>query len=156
MQWHRTPPYGRGTRAPFALIVAITACGTLGMHLVIPALPDTARALRVSSGTIQLTITAPEDAGGPPATVRIEECEPNRRLRLTIEMGDGEPWVISVDLAPAPEGTVLGFRQVLPPGFSPTDVGPGWHWYLDRLGADLAGTPFPAWPDYEALGEHYA
>lgn len=107
-------------------------------------------------GTIQLTITAPEDAGGPPATVRIEECEPNRRLRLTIEMGDGEPWVISVDLAPAPEGTVLGFRQVLPTGFSPTDVGPGWHWYLDRLGADLAGTPFPAWPDYEALGEHYA
>jgi hypothetical protein len=45
---------------------------------------------------------------------------------------------------------------VLPTGFSPTDVGPGWHWYLDRLGADLAGTPFPAWPDYEALGEHYA
>ena len=43
-----------------------------------------------------------------------------------------------------------------PTGFSPTDVGPGWHWYLDRLGADLAGTPFPAWPDYEALGEHYA
>ncbi len=57
MQWHRTPPYGRGDRAPFALIVAITACGTLGMHLIIPALPETARALGVSAGTIQLTIT---------------------------------------------------------------------------------------------------
>ncbi len=44
-------------RAPFPLVVAITACGTLGMHLVIPALPDTARALNVSAGTIQLTIT---------------------------------------------------------------------------------------------------
>ena len=57
MQWHRTPPYGRGDRAPFVLIVAITACGTLGMHLIIPALPETARALGVSAGTIQLTIT---------------------------------------------------------------------------------------------------
>jgi DHA1 family bicyclomycin/chloramphenicol resistance-like MFS transporter len=37
--------------------VAITACGTLGMHLIIPALPDTARALAVSAGTVQLTIT---------------------------------------------------------------------------------------------------
>ena len=57
MQWHRTPPYGRGQSAPFVLIVAITACGTLGMHLIIPALPDTARALGVSAATIQLTIT---------------------------------------------------------------------------------------------------
>jgi MFS transporter, DHA1 family, multidrug resistance protein len=57
MEWHRTPPYGRGHRAPFVLVVAITACGTLGMHLIIPALPATARALGVSAGTIQLTIT---------------------------------------------------------------------------------------------------
>ena len=55
--WHRTPTYGGRDRAPFALIVAITACGTLGMHLIIPALPDTARALNVSPGAIQLTIT---------------------------------------------------------------------------------------------------
>lgn len=57
MEWHRTAPYGRRDRAPFALVVAITACGTLGMHLIIPALPDTARALGVTAGTIQLTIT---------------------------------------------------------------------------------------------------
>jgi DHA1 family bicyclomycin/chloramphenicol resistance-like MFS transporter len=50
-------PLGRRDRAPFALIVAITACGTLGMHLIIPALPATARALGVSAGTIQLSIT---------------------------------------------------------------------------------------------------
>src|SRR3954452_3531846 len=57
MEGHRTPPYGRRDRAPFVLIVACTACGTLGMHLIIPAVPDTARALQVSAGTIQLTIT---------------------------------------------------------------------------------------------------
>jgi len=57
MKWHRTMQNGRSRGAPFALIVAITACGTLGMHLIIPALPDTADALGVSAGTIQLTIT---------------------------------------------------------------------------------------------------
>ncbi|MGC8477357.1 MAG: multidrug effflux MFS transporter [Acetobacteraceae bacterium] len=48
----RDPP-----AAPFPLLVAVTACGTLGMHLVIPALPATAVALGVSAGTVQLTIT---------------------------------------------------------------------------------------------------
>jgi DHA1 family bicyclomycin/chloramphenicol resistance-like MFS transporter len=57
MSWLSTPLLGRRDRAPFALIVAITACGTLGMHLIIPALPDTARDLHVSPGAIQLTIT---------------------------------------------------------------------------------------------------
>jgi DHA1 family bicyclomycin/chloramphenicol resistance-like MFS transporter len=46
-----------GGRAPFVLLVAMTACGTLGMHVIIPALPETARALRMSVGTAQLTIT---------------------------------------------------------------------------------------------------
>jgi len=53
MEWHRTPRFGSGQSAPFALIVAITACGTLGMHLIIPALPDTAHALHVSPAAIQ-------------------------------------------------------------------------------------------------------
>ncbi len=44
-------------RAPFLLLVAMTACGTLGMHIVIPALPATARALGMSIGSVQLTIT---------------------------------------------------------------------------------------------------
>ncbi len=105
-------------------------------------------------GSVQLVMTAPEDAGGPPSTVHIEECEPLRRLRIRVDQ-DGEPWVIAVELAPSPDGTVLDFRQVLPPGFSPSGAGPGWHWYLDRLGADLAGQAFPAWPDYEALAGRY-
>ncbi len=57
MRWLAEPPLGLRDRAPFALIVAITACGTLGMHLIIPALPATAHALHVSPGAIQLTIT---------------------------------------------------------------------------------------------------
>jgi MFS transporter, DHA1 family, multidrug resistance protein len=44
-------------RAPFPLLVAMTACGTLGMHIIIPALPATARALGMSVSAAQLTIT---------------------------------------------------------------------------------------------------
>lgn len=43
--------------APFGVIVAVAACGTLGMHMIIPALPATADALGVSAGVIQLAIT---------------------------------------------------------------------------------------------------
>ncbi|MDQ4119260.1 MAG: SRPBCC family protein [Actinomycetota bacterium] len=106
-------------------------------------------------GTVRLTMTAPEDAGGPPAAVLIEECEPHSRLRVRFEEDDGQPWVISVRLAPSTDGTVLDFHQTLPPGISPADAGPGWHWYLDRLGAELAGRTFPPWPDYEALAGRY-
>ena len=53
-----TTPLLRGrARTPFLLLVAMTACGTLGMHIIIPALPATARALDISVGTAQLTIT---------------------------------------------------------------------------------------------------
>lgn len=52
-----TPPLGRNARSPFLLLVALTACGTLGMHVIIPALPATARALDISISTVQLTIT---------------------------------------------------------------------------------------------------
>jgi DHA1 family bicyclomycin/chloramphenicol resistance-like MFS transporter len=52
-----SPPFGERVRAPFLLLVALTACGTMGMHVIIPALPATARALNMSISTTQLTIT---------------------------------------------------------------------------------------------------
>jgi DHA1 family bicyclomycin/chloramphenicol resistance-like MFS transporter len=57
MRFLTTPPFRGRARAPFLLLVAMTACGTLGMHIIIPALPATARALGMSIGTSQLTIT---------------------------------------------------------------------------------------------------
>ena len=57
MRFLTSPPMGRFARAPFLLLVALTACGTLGMHVIIPALPATARALDMSIATTQLTIT---------------------------------------------------------------------------------------------------
>ena len=57
MRFLASPPVRGRERAPFALLVAVTACGTLGMHVIIPALPATARALDMSISTAQLTIT---------------------------------------------------------------------------------------------------
>ncbi|MBS0638563.1 MAG: multidrug effflux MFS transporter [Acetobacteraceae bacterium] len=51
------PPLGGSGPAPFALLVAMTACGTLGMHVIIPALPSMAGALDMSISAAQLTIT---------------------------------------------------------------------------------------------------
>lgn len=57
MRFLTSPLFGRRIRAPFLLLVALTACGTMGMHVIIPALPATARALNMSISTTQLTIT---------------------------------------------------------------------------------------------------
>jgi DHA1 family bicyclomycin/chloramphenicol resistance-like MFS transporter len=46
------------TRPPLWLLVAVTASGTLAMHMLVPALPMVARDLAVSTGSVQLTITA--------------------------------------------------------------------------------------------------
>jgi MFS transporter, DHA1 family, multidrug resistance protein len=47
---------GRG-RAPFWLLVAVTATGTLAMHILVPVLPLAAADLGVSRGAIQQAIT---------------------------------------------------------------------------------------------------
>ena len=57
MRFFTNPPFGARALPPFPLLVALTACGTLGMHVIIPALPATARALHMSIGATQLTIT---------------------------------------------------------------------------------------------------
>jgi len=57
MRFMNTPLLRGRERAPFLLLVALTACGTLGMHVIIPSLPATARAMDIPIATVQLTIT---------------------------------------------------------------------------------------------------
>jgi DHA1 family bicyclomycin/chloramphenicol resistance-like MFS transporter len=52
-----TDPTFPRARAPFWLLVAITASGTLAMHMMVPSLPLAARDLDVSAAAIQLAIT---------------------------------------------------------------------------------------------------
>jgi MFS transporter, DHA1 family, multidrug resistance protein len=55
--WLRTPLRARSGRAPFWILVAVTATGTLAMHIMVPVLPLAAADFGVLRGTIQLAIT---------------------------------------------------------------------------------------------------
>jgi len=112
-------------------------------------------------GTVALSLTSDEDGGGPPAETLVTECDPPHRLAVRVAEDDGPGWELSVSLEPgagsgSDAGTVLHFEQVLPDSFSPADAGPGWHWYLDRLAAVLAGGPMPDWAaTLAATAQHY-
>jgi MFS transporter, DHA1 family, multidrug resistance protein len=55
--WLRTPIRAQSGRAPFWILVAVTATGTLAVHIIVPVLPLAAADFGVSRGTIQLAIT---------------------------------------------------------------------------------------------------
>ncbi|MGQ0773360.1 MAG: SRPBCC family protein [Pseudonocardiales bacterium] len=111
----------------------------------------------VVGGTVALTMIAEEDAGGEPSTVHIIECESPRRLVVDVPEHGISSWRIALTLAAEGGATTLLFEQAIPPEMQMTDVGPGWHWYLDRLAASLTDTPMPDWNDYyPALSAVYA
>lgn len=101
-----------------------------------------------AGGTVPLTMTAEEDAGGEPSTVHIAECEPPHRLVIDLPETDTRIWRIALTLSEDAGTTALLFEQTVPPDMDTADVGPGWHWYLDRLGASLADAPMPDWDHY--------
>ena len=58
-------------------------------------------------------------------------------------------WRVVLSLRAEGDGTVLVFAHEDVPADEVGSVGPGWHYYLDRLGAVLAGTPVPDdWDSY--------
>lgn len=102
-------------------------------------------------GAVELTVTGEVDAGGEvaaPVTVTVRECAPPHRLVVEVPGGDGPPWLLTVTLSRAGEGTALVFEQRLVPGIDAGDVAAGWNWYLDRLGASLRGADMPDWAEY--------
>ena len=92
-----------------------------------------------ASGQVQLTMT---EEGAPPDTVTIDRCEPPFRLEVTMTTGDG-PWLVTVQLSEDAGHTRLLFTHRLAEPYDASSIGPGWHYYLDRLDAVLAGTPVP-------------
>ncbi len=90
-----------------------------------------------ASGSVQFRMTA-EGADAPAEEVEILECEPPRLLDVVTRTPDGQ-WHLRVALSEVDGRTVLTFTQ---PEIEPTQaesVGPGWEFYLDRLGAALSG-----------------
>lgn len=89
-----------------------------------------------ASGIVEVTMTAEESDEAFP--VRIDACEPGRRLAVSSDaQGTFVAWELRLDEGKS--ATVLDLAQRLTPGVDMGEWGPGWEFYLDRLGASLAG-----------------
>ncbi|GAA3158293.1 SRPBCC family protein [Blastococcus jejuensis] len=92
------------------------------------------------AGTFFMTHEEGEHTGSPATIV---ECAPPRRL-VVDTTGPGEIWRLELDLAEEGAGTVLVFRQWFAADADVADFAGGWHWYLDKLDAEVSGRPGPA------------
>lgn len=81
-----------------------------------------------------------EPAGEP---MRILECDPPRRLVVEWVQQDSDAWRVDLDLTREGDRTVLRFVQVFGPDADVVDYAMGWHWYLDKFGAEVEGTSGP-------------
>ena len=122
-----------------------------------------------ASGEIVFRMTA-EGEDVPEEVYLVEVCEPPRRFRVRSRdsapfspdgSGPRVTWQHGLELSEADGLTVLEFVQALPDGpvgaAVATSVGPGWDYYLDRLGAAMGGTD-PGrilWEPYLGRSEGY-
>ena len=90
-------------------------------------------------GTFTMTL---EDGDQTGERLRIAECVPGQRLVL--EWPDQPGWRVEVVLTAQRGGTTLLFVQEFADAAAVPDVATGWHWYLDKLDAELSGRPQPA------------
>lgn len=69
----------------------------------------------VVGGSVTLTMTAEEDAGGTPSTVHIVECAPPHRLVVDLSETETRSWRIALTLSEESGTTILLFEQIVPP-----------------------------------------
>jgi uncharacterized protein YndB with AHSA1/START domain len=92
------------------------------------------------TGTFTMTHEGGEHAGDP---MTIVECDPPRRLVVEWTQQETGTWRVDLDLWSEDGRTQLRFVQVFPADADVTDFALGWHWYLDKLGAEVAGERAP-------------
>ncbi len=97
------------------------------------------------SGSVDVTMAAEE--GAPSQVVAILVCDPPHRLVVETGSPDGV-WRLDVTLSAQGDETTLRFVQRLAEPYDASSIGPGWHFYLDRLGAVLNGHDVP--DDFDA------
>lgn len=95
---------------------------------------------RRPGGSGTFTMTHEQEPAGEAVT--IEVCEPPHRLVVAWAQADGD-WRVHLDLSTEAGRTVLRFVQFFAPGTDVADVAGGWHWYLDKLDAEIGGAPPP-------------
>lgn len=108
-----------------------------------------------ATGSIEVRMTAEEETSAQ--TVQILECQPPRRLAMNLPSPDGA-WHLTLSLRDVNGLTTLEFTQRLTEPYDAGSIGPGWHFYLDRLAAVVAGGTVPdSWDDYyPSLQDAYA
>ncbi|WP_116450746.1 SRPBCC domain-containing protein [Blastococcus litoris] len=107
------------------------------------------------TGTFVMTHEEGEHTGEP---MTILECDPPRRLVVQwAEQQEGMTWRVDLDLRSEGGRTWLSFVQVFPADADVVDYAMGWHWYLDKLDAVVAGGPGPGGWDgfYAEVGPLY-
>lgn len=107
-----------------------------------------------ATGAVELVMTEEGAAG---ERVAVVACEPPHRLVVDMGSPDG-PWRLSLVLTARGSATELVLEQRLAEPYDATGIGPGWQYYLDRLGDALDHRPpTTAWADYHpALAAAYA
>ena len=94
---------------------------------------------RGAGGGGTFTMTHESEPVGEAMT--IVECDPPRRL--VVDWSGEEHWRVDLDLSVQDGRTVLRFTQDFRTPDAVGDVATGWHWYLDKLSAELTGRPQP-------------
>jgi uncharacterized protein YndB with AHSA1/START domain len=82
------------------------------------------------------------------ADLTVLACDAPHRMELGWAFGGGVPTQVLVTLS---GDTTVALEHTFPADREAADVavyGCGWQYYLDALGAHLAGAPLPAWDDY--------
>lgn len=102
---------------------------------------------RAVGATGTFTMTHEDEPVGEPMT--IVECDPPRRLAVEWVQEDTDAWRVDLDLWHEDGRTHLRFVQVFGADADVTDFAMGWHWYLEKFGAEVAGSPVPA--DWDAF-----
>ncbi|MGN9908509.1 SRPBCC family protein [Phytohabitans sp. LJ34] len=93
--------------------------------------------------------------GKPWMDMRVEACEPPRRLALSA-VDEAGSWRTELQLSDVDGGTELRFTHHLDTTEGLGDVGPGWEFYLDQLVAARNDAPPVAFDDYyPALKGYY-
>ena len=101
------------------------------------------------------TFTMAFEDGAPAERLTVVECiEPHR---LVLEWPDDGGWRVELDLVAQRGGTTLIFVQRLTDRVAVPDVAAGWHWYLDKLDAEISGSEPPGdWDGFLAeVGPRY-
>ncbi|SFP50530.1 Uncharacterized conserved protein YndB, AHSA1/START domain [Amycolatopsis arida] len=103
--------------------------------------------------TVQVQMSYEDNA--PWCDLRIDECEPPRRLAVSI-IDEAGHWRMELLLDESAGATELRFAQHLESTTGIGEIGPGWEYYLDALVAATKGEPRPNFDDYyPAHREHY-